>query len=135
VSTRFFLLLDVKVACFADSWIVLLQEVLQTPHAHFDELATSWAGHLSINDSKVVIGSLVNPSECQQFTNLCRLTIVVPAPSPGSNKRSIVPDMVLVMTSMQVGSSVRCMCKRGSEQAQHLHFLPYSLFPSTPNDA
>jgi len=33
VSTRFFLLLDIKVARFADSWIVLLQEVLQTPHA------------------------------------------------------------------------------------------------------
>ena len=57
-------------------------------HAHFDELATSWAGHLSINDGEVVIGSLVNPSECQQFTNLCRLTVVVPAPSPGSNKHS-----------------------------------------------
>ena len=68
MSAGFFLLLEIKLACFAGPRFVLFQEVLYTPIAHFDKFAASGAFHFSINDRKVLIG-LLKASKHQQFAS------------------------------------------------------------------
>lgn len=60
----FIFLLEIKLARFADSRLVLLHEVWYTAHAHLDGLATIRAFHLSIDDKEIVIGAL-NTSKYQ----------------------------------------------------------------------
>ena len=58
MSTGFLFSFESKSACFADSRVVSLPEVLYTTHAHLDVLATNWAWHLSIDDNEIVIETL-----------------------------------------------------------------------------
>ena len=68
MSTGFFLLLKIKLACLAGPRFVLFQEVLYTAVTHFDKSAASGAFHFSIDDRKVLIG-LLKASKHQQFAS------------------------------------------------------------------
>ena len=68
MNAGFIFFLESKLARFAGPGFVLFQEVLYTPLAHFDESATSWAFHFSIDDRKVLIGFL-KASKHQQFAS------------------------------------------------------------------
>jgi hypothetical protein len=58
VSSGFIYFLHVRLTCFYASRIVVYHDILYATHTHFDETATRWACHFSIDNSEVVVGSL-----------------------------------------------------------------------------
>jgi hypothetical protein len=54
VSTGFLLFLKIDFACFADSGIMLFQEILYAAHANLDFFVTSWTSNFSIIHDKLV---------------------------------------------------------------------------------
>lgn len=73
MSADFLFFLDIKLACFANSRIVVFHEVLFTTYAHFDEFTTNWAEHFSIDNNEAMIG-ILKASKDQQFPSLLWMT-------------------------------------------------------------
>lgn len=54
VSSSLILFLEIELARFADSRVMLLPEVLYTAHPDFDVFSKDWALHPSIDDCKTL---------------------------------------------------------------------------------
>lgn len=82
MSTSFVLLLKIPLARLADPRIMLFQEILYTPHAHFDVIAANWASYFPIDDDKIMIG--LKSSKYHQFPSVSDIYLSVNAAVPTS---------------------------------------------------
>ena len=90
----FLLFLEIDLARFANSRVVLLPEVLWATHTNFDIFLTNWASYFAVVDCEDFVGFL-KAGLCPDLLNqvsYCRLTAILV--SPGSGNRSCVRDMV-----------------------------------------